>query len=106
MKKLSKLLLLILFCYLISPSCEKESDSNNEDLDINPNPKAYILVPDSQGRLVLSGDTVASFGPGDIIYLRGTFKNIWINDLRGSAEQPIIITNYPEIGRASCREKV
>ena len=103
MKIISKTLIITLFCCLVCVGCERGSDEElspdeelgTEEEDISIKPSTYTLIPDAHGCLELYGDSAATFKPGDVIYLRGTFENIWINDLKGSAEKPIVITNYP-----------
>ena len=109
MKIISKSLIITLVCCLICVGCEKESEkemgtegesgteeeSGTGEEGISVTPSAYTLIPDAHGCLELYGDSAASFKPGDVIFLRGKFENIWINDLKGSAEKPIVITNYP-----------
>ena len=109
MKIISKSLIITLFCCLVCVGCEKESEkelgteeeSNKEEElgaeeeEISIDPPTYTLIPDAQGGLGLWRDSAAMFKPGDVIYLRGTFEFIWIDGLNGSAEHPIVITNYP-----------
>ena len=61
----------------------------------NQNIKTHTLTPDKDGRVEIDAKKAAEYKPGDVIYLKGSFKNIWITGLTGSAAQPIVITNYP-----------
>lgn len=54
-------------------------------------PRQYTLVPDKHGRLTIDK---GRYRPGDILNLKGNFKSIYIANLNGTADKPIIIKNY------------
>ncbi|MEG2066388.1 MAG: right-handed parallel beta-helix repeat-containing protein [Tannerellaceae bacterium] len=53
------------------------------------------LIPDSRGRLDMESAETSQIRPGSIIYLKGKFLSVRFVGLKGSAQQPIRITNYP-----------
>lgn len=57
---------------------------------------SHVLI-DSTTQMIVKGKGVAvNIAPGDTIYLLpGTYKNLRLLNLKGTKEQPIIITNHP-----------
>lgn len=66
-----------------------------EDIEIIPNTNIHIFTPDSRGRLDMDSAKTSRIKPGSIIYLEGRFLSIRFVGLKGTAEEPIRITNYP-----------
>lgn len=85
--------LLAIFC-----SCSNTIDTQQEIVDEPEKGDTlvtYQLFPNKEGRLNLLEDQAREYLPGDVLYLRGRFLNVRIVGLKGSAEKPIRITNYP-----------
>lgn len=55
----------------------------------------HILTPDSNGRIEMYSDQTKEILPGSTIYLDGNFSSVRFTGLKGSAEHPIRIINYP-----------
>lgn len=66
-----------------------------EDIEIVPNTNRYIFTPDSRGRLDIESDKTSQIKPGSTIFLKGRFLSIRFIGLKGTAQEPIRITNYP-----------
>lgn len=86
-----RLLIAIFVVSTLPTSCNK---SDPEDMPV-VDPNAYILTPDSKGRLDIQPQAAEQYQPGDIIYLRGTFLSVWIKGLKGTTDRPIRVMNYP-----------
>lgn len=67
----------------------------NKDLNILPDKNIHIITPDSRGRLDMYSDQTKEILPGSTIYLVGNFLSIRLTGIKGNAEHPIRITNYP-----------
>lgn len=109
-KNMFKLFIFTLSCCLALMNChdrienEEEDNSGQQELPEQPaeepeepgtSTRTFTLSPGTDGRLAIRNDKNAPYEPGDIIYLQGKFEHISITDIKGSAERPIIITNYP-----------
>lgn len=66
-----------------------------EDIEVVPNINVYVFTPDSRGRLDIELDTTSQIKPGSTIFLKGRFLSIRFIGLKGTAQEPIRITNYP-----------
>ncbi|WP_455639699.1 right-handed parallel beta-helix repeat-containing protein [Parabacteroides sp.] len=91
--KRTTIILFLIFCLC---SCSKGLNNPDETPSFPDKDKIHVLTPDSRGRLDMNSDESEKILPGDIIYLRGNFLSVRITGLKGTAEQPIHITNYPE----------
>lgn len=65
------------------------------DIEIIPNTNVYVLTPDSRGRLDMESAKTSQIKPGSTIYLKGRFLSVRFIGLKGTAQEPIHITNYP-----------
>lgn len=84
MKKLATIFIIT----LIVSSC-------SNDAIIHSNTDIHIITPDSKGRINMYSDQAKDILPGSTIYLDGNFLSVRFTGLKGSAEHPIRITNYP-----------
>lgn len=66
-----------------------------EDIEVAPNTNVHILTPDSKGRLDMEASKTSQIKPGSTICLKGRFLNVRFIGLKGTAQAPIRITNYP-----------
>lgn len=67
----------------------------DKDIEILPDKNIHIITPDSKGRLNMYSEQTKKYLPGSTIYLVGNFLNVRFTGLKGTAEHPIRITNYP-----------
>lgn len=103
-------LILLLFCCHLSlcgcskdekddpviPPVEKpEEPKEPEEPEPEPVIRTFTVTPNENGRLILSDTDNEQYQPGDTIFLRGVFKYISLDGLKGSTQEPILITNYP-----------
>lgn len=82
-----KLVTTFIITFILS-SCSK---ATTIDSDVN----VHIITPDSRGRIDMYSDETKDILPGSTIYLDGNFLSARFTGLKGSAEHPIRITNYP-----------
>lgn len=73
---------------LIVSSCSK-------DTIIHSDAAIHIITSDSSSRIDMYSDQTKEILPGSVIYLVGNFSSVRFTGLKGSAEHPIRITNYP-----------
>lgn len=64
-------------------------------IEILPDKYIHIITADSRGRIDMYSDQTKDILPGSTIYLVGNFLSVRFTGLKGSAEHPIRITNYP-----------
>lgn len=83
-----KLITVFIITFIIS-SCSK---ATMIDSDVSVQ---HIITPDSSGRINMYPDQTQKILPGSTIYLDGNFLSVHFTGLKGSAEHPIRITNYP-----------
>lgn len=83
-----KLITVFIITFIIS-SCSK---ATMIDADVSVQ---HIITPDSSGRINMYPDQTQKILPGSTIYLDGNFLSVHFTGLKGSAEHPIRITNYP-----------
>lgn len=83
-----KKLIVIFIIVFIASSCSK-------DAIIHSDTAIHIITPDSSGRINMYSDQTKKILPGSTIYLVGNFLSVRFFGLKGSAERPIRITNYP-----------
>lgn len=69
---------------------EEQTTSTTTTTTTTSKQRVYTLTPPESGRVVIN-----TAQPGDIIQLRGSFKSVEINNISGTATNPIRITNYP-----------
>lgn len=55
--------------------------------------REYTLVADKNGRLVIDNRN-KTYKPGDILNLKGNFKSVFITNMSGTEQKPIIVRNY------------
>lgn len=67
----------------------------DKDIEILPDTNVHIITPDSKGRIDIHADQTKKIQPGSTIYLVGNFLSVRLTGLKGNAEHPIRITNYP-----------
>ena len=77
--------------FIIISTISSFSKTTIQDSDMN----VHVITPDSNGRIEMYSDETKEILPGSTIYLDGNFLSVRFTGLKGSAEHPIRITNYP-----------
>lgn len=100
-----KYFIILSFCGLIFTNCTEDivkdadpaekADEKFDEVKPTENAKTYTLTPDKNGRLDIDNKKAGTYQPGDVIYLKGNFKSVYISGLKGTAGHPIFVTNYP-----------
>lgn len=84
---MKKLVVIFTIMFIVS-SCSK-------DAIIHSDTAIHIITSDSSSQIDMKSDQTREILPGSTIYLVGDFLNVRFTGLKGSAEHPIRITNYP-----------